>query len=109
MKIAFSSMDGEKISSHFGRSKYFVILEVENGEIVGREIRENPHAGKHHHGGKEENLHHQGHSWIQDMFKDCEVIVTKRIGEGAFKNLQRLGKKVIIVESSDIEDVLKQL
>jgi predicted Fe-Mo cluster-binding NifX family protein len=102
-------MDGEKISAHFGRSKYFVILEVEDGTVSGKEIRENPHAKEHHHSAQEKGSHHHGHSWVEDMLGDCDIVVTKGLGEGALRNLQALGKRVIITESSDIEEVLKSI
>ena len=34
MKIAVASIDGVSISRHFGRSRCFIVFDVENGEIV---------------------------------------------------------------------------
>lgn len=119
MKVAFSSMDGEKISAHFGRSKYFIVVEIEEGKIVNKEIRENPHAREGGHEGKEHghhqhhhshhHQHHQDHSWISNVLGDCHLVVTKSLGYGARQNLEALGKKVVITKSSEIEEALKEL
>lgn len=45
MKIAIPSDDGKIISSHFGRTKGFVIFEVEGKEIKSREYRLNIFTG----------------------------------------------------------------
>ncbi len=45
MKIAIASNDGKRISAHFGRSKGFVIFEIENGEIKNREYIPNTFTG----------------------------------------------------------------
>ncbi|RME39883.1 MAG: dinitrogenase iron-molybdenum cofactor biosynthesis protein, partial [Thermoflexia bacterium] len=54
MKIAAVSDDGVTISPHFGRAPFYVVVTVEEGRIVGREVREkmgHAHfAGEHHHG-----------------------------------------------------------
>ncbi|HDZ23578.1 MAG TPA: hypothetical protein ENH70_03450 [Desulfobacteraceae bacterium] len=46
MKIAIGTDDKKTIrKGHFGESAYFAIVEVVNGEIKSKEIRENPRAG----------------------------------------------------------------
>lgn len=39
MKIAVISDDRKSISMHFGRALYYVVVSVEDGKIVGREVR----------------------------------------------------------------------
>ena len=40
MKIAAVSEDGVTISQHFGRAPFYVVVTVENGQIVAREQRD---------------------------------------------------------------------
>lgn len=37
IKIAAVSDDGQTISQHFGRAKYYTVLTIENGQIIARE------------------------------------------------------------------------
>jgi predicted Fe-Mo cluster-binding NifX family protein len=41
MKIAISS-DGDFVSAHFGRCPNFTFVEIENGQLVKREVIDNP-------------------------------------------------------------------
>jgi predicted Fe-Mo cluster-binding NifX family protein len=41
MKIAIST-DGEYVSAHFGRCPSFTIVEIEEGEVVSKEVVDNP-------------------------------------------------------------------
>ncbi|TLN08200.1 cupin domain-containing protein, partial [bacterium] len=61
MKIAVITDDGTTISQHFGRAPYYLVLSVENGQIIQRELREKlghnqfsaePHHEEHHHQGE---------------------------------------------------------
>ena len=45
MKIAVATEDGNSISAHFGRSPYFAIYDIDDGEIINREMRENTFTG----------------------------------------------------------------
>ncbi len=45
MKIAVASDDGKIISSHFGRTRGFVIFEIENGEIKDKKYILNAFTG----------------------------------------------------------------
>jgi hypothetical protein len=40
MKIAAITDDGKTISQHFGRAPYYLVVTVEGGEIVERELRD---------------------------------------------------------------------
>jgi len=40
MKIAAVSDDGVTLSQHFGRAPLYVVVTVENGQVVDRETRE---------------------------------------------------------------------
>ena len=40
MKIAAITDDGNTISQHFGRAAYYLVVTVENGQIIDREFRE---------------------------------------------------------------------
>lgn len=58
MKIAVASDDGKIISSHFGRTRGFVIFDVEGKEIKSREYLPNTFTG-HARGMHERDMYHQ--------------------------------------------------
>jgi predicted Fe-Mo cluster-binding NifX family protein len=41
MRVAIST-DGDVVSAHFGRCPYFTILELEDGNVIKKEVIENP-------------------------------------------------------------------
>jgi predicted Fe-Mo cluster-binding NifX family protein len=45
VKIAAVTDDGETISQHFGRARYYKVYVVDDGTITGREMRDK--AGHH--------------------------------------------------------------
>jgi len=76
MKIAVVSDDERTISSHFGRSKGFIVLEVEGQEIKHREYR--PNTFTHHREGEE----HRGESQHSesDKYHRHEEIINDSFG-----------------------------
>jgi len=36
MKVAVVTDDGESVSQHFGRARYYAVFEVDDGKIVGQ-------------------------------------------------------------------------
>ncbi|MGA8903982.1 MAG: hypothetical protein WB661_03120 [Candidatus Bathyarchaeia archaeon] len=40
MKVALVSDNGKNVSQHFGRARYYVVVTVENGHEVNREVRD---------------------------------------------------------------------
>ncbi len=99
-KVAVASTDGVFINEHFGRSKEFLIYEVdEKGEYEFLESRENiPHGSNDSH----------GHivSTTAELLADIEVVLVKQIGPGAEQELRNKGVLALSVNSS-IEKALQ--
>jgi len=101
MKIAIPSMDGSSISAHFGRSRYFLVLGLEEGIVRSRELRANgqalgplhePHAAGEHHG--------HDHGAFANLLSDCEAVVCGGMGMGARRSLEGAGLRVCIVDAA---------
>ncbi len=117
MKIAAITDDGVTISQHFGRANYYLVLTVENGEIVNREMREKlshahfanePHhqAGAGHvhgYGPEEENRHAR----MAQPITDCEVLLCRGMGRGAYESMQGYGIKPILTDIAMIDEAVK--
>lgn len=119
MKIAFITDDGEQISRHFGRAAYYLVIEVEDGKVVSREMREKlghrnfAAQGEH---DEHEHDHGQGHSGMEshgkhvsmaEAIKDCEALICGGMGMGAYQSMEQLGITPIVTEKSDIKETLQ--
>ena len=116
MKIAFVSDDGKTICRHFGRAQYYQVVEIENGEEIGRELREK--MGHQHFSSSEtadaQNSGPHGfdpasqkkHSEMLTAISDCEIIVAGGMGRGAYQSMQENGMKVFVVSMDEIDQAL---
>ncbi|WP_373898915.1 NifB/NifX family molybdenum-iron cluster-binding protein [Haloimpatiens sp. FM7315] len=96
MKIAMPK-EGELLNQHFGKSKNFAVIELEENRIVN--IKEvSTETLQHNHEGLAEFLNNEG----------VEVVITGGIGEGAYKPLIEKGFKVIRGAKGSVESVVEE-
>jgi predicted Fe-Mo cluster-binding NifX family protein len=117
MKIAAISDDGVTISQHFGRAPLYVVLTIENGEIVARENRDK--AGHHTFSGGEHPETAPGerhgfdagaqsrHAAMAQTINDCQVVIAGGMGWGAYESLKSYGLETIITNVNSIEEAVK--
>lgn len=116
MKIAIATMDGEQISSHFGRSTYFAIYQTDGKNIMDKSLRENTYT--HHfkrggnHDGHEPGHHHgqghHGHGGVYEGLKDCQVVICRGMGQRAWEDLSTQGMEVITTEEIYCNEAVKK-
>jgi len=119
MKIAVVTVDGTTVSQHFGRSPYYAIITVENGEIKSRELRHRmvghfaPGGPSHGTHGDELGRHGYGsearrsHAAMAQELTDCQVLIAGGMGSGAYENLKDAGLEVILTDHRTIDDAIK--
>lgn len=114
MKIAFITDDGKTISRHFGRASYYLVLSIENGKVVGSELR--PKFSHHHQAHQEEEHHHengeseqqhQRHVSMAETIADCEVLICGGMGRPAYDSMVRLNIKPVVTELTDVDEAVK--
>jgi predicted Fe-Mo cluster-binding NifX family protein len=116
MKIAIITEDGNTVSQHFGRAPYYKVVTIENGQILGSEMREKlghnhfsgEHLEEHHtepHGLDE--AHHDRHAQMAGSISDCEAVVCGGMGMGAYQSMVRLGIKPVVTDLSDINLIIQ--
>ena len=103
MKIAVASTDGVSISPHFGRSKSFIVFDVANGQVAGREVRENSYTA-HAQGqceGHEGHDHGQPHSHaaVVQALSDCQVVLCYGMGRRAAEDLKQAGIQAFVLDT----------
>lgn len=119
LTIAFATDDGNTISQHFGRARYFLVLTVQDGRVVGRELREK--TGHHTFGSHDAHDHHeqsprgQGpdasakHARILEPIADCSMLVAGGMGAGAFQHATMAGIEPVLTDGGSIDNVLREI
>lgn len=118
MKVAVITDDGKTISAHFGRAQKCAVIEVEDGKVIGQELRDKPgHAGGHNHEhdhGHAHSHHHGSHHHGQHRFheklavmEDCQVVLCRGMGNPAYEKLVQAGLKPILTDIVDMETAVQ--
>ena len=106
MKIAVITDDGKTISQHFGRAPYYLVLTIEEGKIIAREMREKighqhfksePHEVSHddpNHGKDADS--HKKHTSMAEAIADCKVVLCGGMGMGAYESMRQLNIQPIV-------------
>ena len=114
MKIAAITDDGQRLSRHFGRARHFLVFTVEEGKLMGSELRDK--AGHHTFAPHEEADHgHAGphgldpasrgrHAQMLAAIADCQVVLAGGMGQGMYLNLQDAGIRPVLTEMLDIRE-----
>lgn len=115
MKIAFPTNDKQKISSHFGRSKGFLIVEIKDGKVVSEEYLPNTITGHvqhaHNEDSAQEHSHEHNHSVdtherVAQKFTHIDVVISGGMGYGMKSRFDSAGIKTIITSEKDIKAAL---
>ncbi|NUQ83209.1 MAG: dinitrogenase iron-molybdenum cofactor biosynthesis protein [Anaerolineales bacterium] len=116
MKIAAVTDDGQTISQHFGRAKYYTVLTIEEGKIAAREQREK--LGHTHfaspQGEHSEEQDPRGHGFapaeqdrhfrMAEAIRDCQFLLARGMGAGAYYSMEQVGIKPIITDIINIDE-----
>ena len=118
-KIAIPTDDGITISRHFGRAKAFLIVTLDNGEVVSQELRELPDAGHHDHHDHHHHDHHHDHPHGMggnpahmakfEAIRDCQFLIGGGMGAPAMNRLQAMGIQVALTDHKAIADLLEEV
>jgi len=102
MKIAVASGDGNTLAYHFGRSRYFLVFNVLDGQITGPEARANGCiASAQGECGHEPHDHHaHSHDALVTALRDCRVVLAGGMGRRAAMDLQPNGIEPMAVSLS---------
>jgi len=116
MKIAVITDDGKTISRHFGRAGYYQIVEIKNGEIINREMREKvghsefAHREQRHYGSSEgsgmDPASHSKHIRMAEKISDCSALICGGMGRGAYQSMETVGIKPLVTKIEDIDEAI---
>lgn len=120
MKVAAITDDGKTISQHFGRAHYYLVLTIEDGKVVSREMREkigHGHFSQTHEEGSHESSHggghggdaesHSKHVSMAEAISDCKVILCGGMGMGAYESMRLLKITPVVTDVLDIDSAVR--
>lgn len=120
MKIAAVSEDGITISQHFGRAPYYVVVTIEEGKVISKELRDKlGHAqfsGEHHeeHHPESDSRGHgfdpaaqSRHARMAAAIQDCEILLARGMGAGAYSSLAQAGIRPILTDIATIDEAIQ--
>ena len=127
MKVAVVTVDGKTVSQHFGRSPYYKIYTIKDGDPMDVEMRErgtghfarqngpgntyahhtetdydHQHNGRHGYGAEADHKH----ASMADEIADCQVLVAGGMGQGTYESFKRAGLDVVLTDHRNIDDVI---
>lgn len=112
MKIAVITEDGQTISQHFGRAPFYLVLTVEDGKIVGREMRNklghNQFSAVSHGTESQGSGHgmdassHNKHINMAEVIADCKVLLCGGMGRGAYESMLQLNILPVVTDLQEI-------
>jgi len=97
VRIAIATADGVSLGDHLARASAFVVLDVENGCVVSRNVRrrDDPACGNHK-------------SFVE-MLDGCSAVICGGIGQGAFDALRANGiSPVVAAGKHSVEEAAAQ-
>ena len=116
IKIAAITDDGKTISQHFGRAAYYLVVTVESGQIVKRELRNKlghaqfanqPHPeeqpGQPH--GMDPSSHNK-HLQMAEAISDCQALLCRGMGRGAYESMKVRGIRPVVTDIAIIDDAV---
>ncbi len=119
-KIAVASDDGVSVAQNFGKARQFVVLTLDGGKVVGKEVRpkpvdQRPTAQEESRRGSPDD-HFAGHrvgpgprSRYDEMagaIGDCEVVLTGGMGVGAYNAMTGYGIDPIITDIETVDEAV---
>jgi predicted Fe-Mo cluster-binding NifX family protein len=117
MKIALITDDGQTISQHFGRAPYYLVVTIEDGKVIQREMRDklgHNHFASQDHGEHKPNephgfdpASHNRHTSMAQAIADCQAIICGGMGAGAYESMRQLNIKPVVTDLRKIDDAIQ--
>lgn len=116
MKFALITDDGKTISQHFGRAQHYLVVTVENGQIVNREMRDklghSHFASQPHEEDKTGQPHgmdadsHNKHLQMSEIITDCEALLCRGMGRGAYESMKIRNIRPMVTDIASIDEAI---
>lgn len=119
IKLAFVTDDGTTISAHFGRARYYEVIQIQDGAVTHRERREKAghhsfaQAGQHHdHGNGQHGFDEASrnkHASMVAPVTDCQMVVARGMGAGAYQHIAEAKIIPVLTDHETIDEAVKEI
>ena len=116
MKIAAITEDRATISQHFGRAPLYLVVTVEDGNIVGKKTRAKAGhhtfaAGQHPETAPWERHGYDAgaqsrHASMAETIADCQVLIAGGMGRGAYENMKSYDIEPVVTDVENIDEAV---
>ena len=106
MKIAIASDDGTTIASHFGKTRGFVIFDVEDGRVTNRDYIKNTFTG-HARGLSGADHSVDRHGPILQALKGCKAVIAHGMGRKIYDDLRSVEIEAFIVKETQADEAIR--
>ncbi len=105
MKIAIPSDDRATIAGHFGRTRGFLVYDVDDGKATATAYRSTSTEEKHECacGAGERPSRHQA---ILDALDGCEIVIARGMGAHMYDDLLSCGIDVFLTDVEDAQSAV---
>lgn len=117
MKIAVITDDGKTISQHFGRAQYYLVITIEDKQVIHREMREklgHVHFANEPHKAEVPGQRHgfdpasqNRHARMAQTINDCEAVLCRGMGMGAYESLKGGGIRPVVTDIELVDDAIQ--
>ena len=119
MKVAIVTDDGLTVSQHFGRARFYLVVELDGSGEIDRELRPrftphssggaghgDTHAPGQPHGTGPEAM--RRHASMVEAIRDCQVLIAGGMGTGAVQAMEAAGIRVVLTGLREINRVITE-
>jgi predicted Fe-Mo cluster-binding NifX family protein len=115
MRIAAITDDGQTISQHFGRAAHYLVVTVEDGKIIDRQLRDKlghghfsgmPHVEQPGQPHGLDAASHNKHLQMAEAITDCEALLCRGMGMGAYESMKVRGIRPIVTDIASIDEAV---
>lgn len=103
MKIAITSQNQRTVSGHAGRATRFVVYEVENGNVLNKELLEVDQQNTLH-----EFFHNPRIPGKRHPVLDANVVITGSMGPGFIHHMAEFGIEPVMTDERDLDIVVQK-
>lgn len=116
MKIAAITEDGTTISQHFGRAPLYLVVTVEDGNIVDKETRakaghhtfasgQHPETAPGERHGYDAGAQSR-HASMAETIADCQVLLAGGMGWGAYDSMKSYNIEPLVTDIENIDEAV---
>ena len=106
--IALPTDDGTTLCQHFGRARYYKVVEITDGKVRSSELRD---KFAHVHGDETqehaEANEQEAHGRMADAAHGCDTIIAGGMGMGAINALSAAGYTVMQTDMASLDEIVE--